>query len=122
LQNMSTCQNNTNDFKMAAKNAGNAIELDAKSIKGHYQRSIALCKLHDYKNALADARKAVELDPKNAVLRENWAQVKKEMQNSDAKASQAFKSFFNQGFYNEKEGATVKKTYDKLPDFNPENT
>jgi hypothetical protein len=48
------------------------------------------------------------LDPKNAILREHWASVKKEMQNSDAKASQAFKSFFDKGVYNEKQSAVVK--------------
>jgi hypothetical protein len=62
------------------------------------------------------------LDPKNAILREHWASVKKEMQNSDAKASQAFKSFFDKGVYNEKQSAVVKKVHEKLPDFNPENT
>jgi tetratricopeptide (TPR) repeat protein len=59
------------DFEEAIKEFDKAIELDPKNPDSHYNKGVALYKLHRYEEAIEEFDKAIELDPNNPVYHNN---------------------------------------------------
>jgi len=121
LQNMSVVTNNTGDFKQSIVNTTKAIEIDGKSAKAHYLRSVAFMKTHQYDEASEDAKNAIKLAPQDKNLRAHWEALKKAKQTAAGKQQAALKKFFAEGVYNEKSAPVSIKKFDTLPAFDQEN-
>lgn len=118
---MSVCTNNTGDYRDTIRNCGKAITVDPNAAKALYLRSVAYTKMGELDEAMADIKAAIKISPADTNLRAQFETIKKERASKSQKQKAGLAAFFSQGVYNDK--ATIKptKTFDKLPEFKPEN-
>jgi len=122
LQNMSVCTNNTGDFKLSVTNCTKAIAILPHTSKAYYLRSVAHTKLDQWDEANKDIVAAIKISPNDKNLRAHHATVKEEKAKASKKEAGAFKKFFAQGVYNEKDAPKeAPVSADALPKFDQEN-
>jgi len=78
LQNLSVVTNNTGDYKESIANCSKALEIDPKSAKAYYLRSLAHLKTTMFDEALSDCKESIKLNPKDKNLRTHFDTIKKE--------------------------------------------
>lgn len=102
-------------------NCTHALKLDPKAMKALYQRGIAYMKLKDFEEATQDLKEAIKLNPTDKKMRADFETLKNLKKQHSQSQKNAMAKFFQQGIYNEKEEAKIKKVFDTLPRFDPEN-
>mmetsp|Transcript_9092 Transcript_9092/g.6441 ORF Transcript_9092/g.6441 Transcript_9092/m.6441 type:complete len:150 (+) Transcript_9092:499-948(+) len=76
FQNFSVVTNITCDYNSTVSNCTRALEIDSKSAKAYYLRSIAFAKMSAWKEALNDAKEAIKCNPNDKNLRSNYEDIK----------------------------------------------
>jgi hypothetical protein len=76
--------------------------------------------LKEYDEALEDIKVAIKQMPKDKKLRDEYEAIKEEKKKHGVSQQELMKKFLSHGIYNEKK-VNLKKSFNKLPDFNPQN-
>eukprot|EP01080_Neovahlkampfia_damariscottae_P003808 gene3808-6969_t len=74
-----------NDYKLAAKDASTAIDLNPEYVKAYIRRAAAYEKLENYQEAVYDLNKAKELDPENRNVNSNLKDLQKKAKSAKRK-------------------------------------
>ena len=92
--NISVSTNNTHDYKETLIHCTKALDLDDKTFKAFYLRSIANTRLHNYDEATQDIKEAIKLAPNDKKFREEYENIKKEKTKYNQSQQKGFQQFF----------------------------
>lgn len=89
------CLQSGGDLMEALEACNKALELDEKNIKAWYRRGRVLIAKDAFAAARDDLKRALEIDPKNAAVRQAFADLKQKQEDMKKRARKAFAGCFD---------------------------
>jgi len=121
LLNLAACQIKTKDYYECVLSCSKALDIDNKNVKALYRRGQAQSLSGEYEKAKEDLTEALQLAPKNKEIRQEFDQLKSNINSYKQKQKQMFSGVFDKMKQNNTSNSNNNNNNNNNGNSNPDN-